>query len=387
MDIFDLDKDKKEFGPQKETHVDQYKRESADTSGIDEARKEAARRKMYTGILQGVSTAFGGDSHDDSFYENRREDIDAGVEEKKKARQERLDGILNKYKLDRSVLEDSREDTKFQQEQTDRGRMDDLYERKNSLDSQETKMAQDLAKRMLPSVDFSGMNAAQIEERFPELGKLLSARTANSGKNAARQQAYDQREERYIDRQTQQFSAQMDKSGIPTAMSTLAAIEAKIPPDGDIPGYGEFEGLLPDIVVGDDADFLRQEVRNLFNTELKNRSGAAVTDQELQRLRDEFGDGSWKSEDQLREGLKRYKERLSEVIRNHIAGYRPEAIDRYSERGGLSFDGYSDQVIPPTVAAPESPEQLITVSNGQETLQIEPADLADAEADGYTQVK
>lgn len=180
MNLFDDDK-KEEFGPQPETPVDQYKRESEDNSAIEDARKEAARKKMYTGIIQGLSTAFGGKAHDDSFYEGLKQDQDAQVSQVQKDKQARLDRILNKYKLDRSVIGDEREDIKFGQEQTDRQRADDTFQRKTSLESEETQLAQSLAKKMLPSVDFSGYTAAQIEERFPQIGKIVSQASAKKG--------------------------------------------------------------------------------------------------------------------------------------------------------------------------------------------------------------
>jgi hypothetical protein len=169
------------------------------------------------------------------------------------------------------------------------------------------------------------------------------------------------------------LSTTYDKSGIPSAVSVIQNLERLIPEKGDIPGYGRVAGMLPDAMVSAEGEDVRQAVSTLFNIELKDRSGAAVTDQELNRLKKEFGQGSWKSDDQLRKGIKAYKERLKEVIRNIDAGFTPEAREEYKNREGRDYSGIIGN----------NSGGKIRVSNGKETLEIDAADEKEAAAEGF----
>jgi hypothetical protein len=111
----------------------------------------------------------------------------------------------------------------------------------------------------------------------------------------------------------------------------------------NIPGYGTMAGMLPTWAVSSEGKSLRQKMAKLFNVELKDRSGAAVIDSELERLKGEFGSGRWNDEQQLREGVTNYVRRLKEIANNVVSGSDPEAVEEYQRRGGRnmrqSFDG------------------------------------------------
>lgn len=155
--------------------------------------------------------------------------------------------------------------------------------------------------------------------------------------------------DRFIETQTQKHAANMEKSGLPEAISTIQEIEGELGMpieafDGDVPGYGRLEGLIPDFMTGDRAGKLRQLVQKLANVTLKKRSGAAVTNQEMTRFKREFGTGTFVPDSRLLNALASYKQALRGEMSNWDAGVTPEAKERYQARGGLSAKDISKPV-------------------------------------------
>lgn len=82
-----------------------------------------------------------------------------------------------------------------------------------------------------------------------------------------------------------------------------------------------------------DARTLETKAAAIFNAELKDRSGSAVTSPELERLRTEFGAGKFNTESELIGALKDYKNALIAAVGGQEAKYRPEAIEEARARG------------------------------------------------------
>jgi hypothetical protein len=78
----------------------------------------------------------------------------------------------------------------------------------------------------------------------------------------------------------------------------------------------------------------------LMNTVLKERSGAAVTESEEQRMLSEFANGRYKfnSEADLLATLKSFQSLLAADKKDVMAGFRPEIPDMYYSRQGLAKD-------------------------------------------------
>lgn len=118
--------------------------------------------------------------------------------------------------------------------------------------------------------------------------------------------------------------------------------------DVDLPGANVW-GLGRVTTHSADARMLEGSIASIFNTELKDRSGAAVTDNELNRLKMEFNAGRFNTEPEMLRALKRYKIRAAEVLANAEARYNPEVLAEYSGRGGFTSKSLGDG---PVVAAP-----------------------------------
>jgi len=99
-------------------------------------------------------------------------------------------------------------------------------------------------------------------------------------------------------------------------------------PGVSIPGIGRVSAH------SDQARRLNDTAKTVFNATLKDRSGGAVTDNELDRLRTEFSEGKFNTEPELIDALQRYKRRAAVVLKNREAGYTPEVVNRYTDQGG-----------------------------------------------------
>lgn len=78
---------------------------------------------------------------------------------------------------------------------------------------------------------------------------------------------------------------------------------------------------------------LGSSLANLYNTILKDRSGAAVTENELRRLELETGGGKFDTEANMILGLKAIKSALRNSAGAARSSFSPEAVSEYERRG------------------------------------------------------
>lgn len=105
-------------------------------------------------------------------------------------------------------------------------------------------------------------------------------------------------------------------------------------PGKSVPGIGRV------FAPGSVGESLQAAFSNIFNTTLKERSGAAVTDQELARLKNEFAQGKFNTEEKMLEALQRYKTILRKRMRQHEAAFSPDVRERFKKQGGMLADDF-----------------------------------------------
>lgn len=110
-------------------------------------------------------------------------------------------------------------------------------------------------------------------------------------------------------------------------------------PGASVPGIGRVS------FYSNSARELNSAASRVFNATLKDRSGGAVTDNEMERLKREFNEGKYNTEAELVDALQRYKRQTSVVLKNREAGYKPAVVARYTDQGGRTSK---------TVAKPDS---------------------------------
>lgn len=105
-------------------------------------------------------------------------------------------------------------------------------------------------------------------------------------------------------------------------------------PGVSIPGIGRttfFSGKARDV---------RSAFDSVFNKMLKQRSGAAVTDPELNRLEKEFGAGKFDTEENMIKAVKRIKKAYNLLAKKQLAGIDEEARTRFEKDTGYSTSSF-----------------------------------------------
>lgn len=103
----------------------------------------------------------------------------------------------------------------------------------------------------------------------------------------------------------------------------------------DIPGVS-IPGLGRTSFYNKDARTLSNTAQKLFNLDLKDRSGAVITTNEMERIKDEYSKGKYNDEAELMGAMGRYSRALREKMKNIEAGYSPDVVGEYQERGGTT---------------------------------------------------
>lgn len=149
-----------------------------------------------------------------------------------------------------------------------------------------------------------------------------------------------------VAKSVQQLGRDLEKANLP---QTIAVLEqaAKI-----TPALAEYvtgpQSIIPDRMVPVEARDARQDIAKLFNITLKDRSGAAVTNQELERLKNEFGQGLIKTGAQLITAISRAKQIVNAHYQGIAASYGKPTLDAYNENlesiGGKRLNDATDGV-------------------------------------------
>lgn len=115
------------------------------------------------------------------------------------------------------------------------------------------------------------------------------------------------------------------------------------------------KSVLMDRMIPEDARLARQDVQKLFNITLKDRSGAAVTNQELERLKAEFGKGAFKTTAQLQDAILKARQLVEAHYRGIAATYGKPALDAFNTNieavGGRPFGPGAPAGAPPAPPA------------------------------------
>lgn len=147
----------------------------------------------------------------------------------------------------------------------------------------------------------------------------------------------DERRTQRLESNVNKLSTALDKSNAPTFEAILSDIESTVKGLKDIPGYGQ-TGWLPNFMLSDAGKDLRRKIASLRNVELKDRSGAAVTDNELRRYLEELGTGTGMTDADLVAALGQVRKRFNPMKQNLVAGFDDETLGEYQARGGMKLE-------------------------------------------------
>lgn len=130
-------------------------------------------------------------------------------------------------------------------------------------------------------------------------------------------------------------------------------------PGVSVPGIGRVE-------IGEEAANLRSAMQNILNQEIKDLSGAAVSNTEMKRIQKGFAQGSFNTEEQMIKAMQDYKKAVATALKNAKAGFVPEAVNRFTERGG-SIPNLESK----NVAGPANPQKKPQPKNVSELSQAQ----------------
>jgi hypothetical protein len=231
--------------------------------------------------------------------------------------------------------------------------------------------------------ELAGIRAQTAEEMF-------QARQAEA--LAKEERARQEREGERIQDDVKKLSTDLAKDSLPEVVSSIGAIDkltgglytedavkkldriagnkgfiaaVKIP-------FTEIKPFESIAFKGDDLT-LFQSVSGLRNQYLKLRSGGAVADKESDRFLEELGSGGIRTGKQLANGLQSLTRAMQSTVKNKEAGVRPEAVEKYKQRGG----GVSSEALP---APKETPPPSGGTSAATNFLKKLPANADKAKA-------
>lgn len=173
-------------------------------------------------------------------------------------------------------------------------------------------------------------------------------------------------------KQIQVLGQALERAGLPETDAVLRAVEDKLDKNPKIAEYlSGPKSLLPDMAVDQDIREGRQAFQKLFNITLKNRSGSAVTNQELDRLKSEFAAGAFKTPEQLRAAVDQARNIIGQHYRGVTAGFHPDVVSAYNDNltqsGGTPIlSGRSGTAAPAPAQIREG--QTATGPNGQKIM-------------------
>lgn len=137
---------------------------------------------------------------------------------------------------------------------------------------------------------------------------------------------------REMDRQVSGLGTALERANLPESDAVLRGVEEALTKTPSLADYiSGPKSMLPDLMVSNDIATGRQAFQKLFNITLKNRSGAAVTIPEFERLKKEFATGTWKTGDQLKAGVEQARKIVSDHYRAVASGFGPQALEAYNQ--------------------------------------------------------
>lgn len=208
-------------------------------------------------------------------------------------------------------------------------RVTKAQERKDLLEQRSFEFTQKLEDKNLDRESRERIAAANDETRRQigmmqgEIAKgrqeLLSAKAAEG-------------QDKALGTQTQKLGQALEKANLPEADATLGQVEKMLRTNPELASWitGP-KSAVPDMMAPQEVREARQAFNKLFNMTLKLRSGAAVTQQELDRLKSEFGVGVSKDPQQVEAAVKQARSIITKHYKSVAAGYGPAVLKRYNE--------------------------------------------------------
>jgi hypothetical protein len=165
-----------------------------------------------------------------------------------------------------------------------------------------------------------------LEESKIMFDDLDRAATQNTRQSELREQRMNVFAEKHANR--------LSKDKIPELLNSYTELYEVFTSGKDVKGVGAADSFIPNLFLGDEGAKNRTNLKQLANTILQSRSGAAVTDQEYKRFLEELQAGTVPTEKAIRTHLGKIGRDMQKIVGQHEAAIPGEALDMYSGRPG-----------------------------------------------------
>jgi hypothetical protein len=105
---------------------------------------------------------------------------------------------------------------------------------------------------------------------------------------------------------------------------------------GNVAGFGPVAGRVPNLLASGPAVANRQAAGRLMAGLIKETSGAAAAEAEVERLLEANGMGRTATDEQIATGVANLQAKLNNLVKQREAKYHPEVVETYKRRGGTT---------------------------------------------------
>jgi hypothetical protein len=193
------------------------------------------------------------------------------------------------------------------------------------------KQAEAEAGRRQKSEEFSGRQKFEAEQS--RLDRESREREGARNRAVDRERLSVGKEGAALEKDVGELTKRLE--GLP-AMKNDLGILVKAAEQDDIPGIGLIDSRTPDALSSNDAISVRQAAKGVLRVLIKEQSGSAASDKEVDAKMEELGMGKGATEDSFRQGLQRLIGNVRDSARSKEAGVRPAAVDEARRRGAVT---------------------------------------------------
>jgi hypothetical protein len=133
---------------------------------------------------------------------------------------------------------------------------------------------------------------------------------------------------------------------------------------GEAAGFGPVAGRVPDLLATKEAVANRQAAGRLMAAIIKETSGSAASEGEVQRLLEANGMGRTATPEQLKQGVAKLEGKIATLRKQREAKYHPQVLETYRTRGG-----HTSAEEPPVPGAVKTKSGRWAVQNAQGQLE------------------
>jgi hypothetical protein len=295
-----------------------------------EADERDRQMRLMAGLGRAGSTigaAIGGIKADTSYYDQLEADATKGTTEREKRRMEVAQALQKKFESQDAAV---------------------AAARKDALD-RETRLGEKAAERETRLQDKADQRKWQEEQnRLSRENTRVLAESASADRAERRTESNQLAKEKALNTDVEQLGKRF--APLSSMFNSVAEIESRlgfnvddatVDDSGNLIAGGKYQDLpgvnLPFVgrtqFYDQNARELGSSLANLYNTILKDRSGAAVTENELRRLELETGGGKFDTEANMIRGLQAIKSALRNSAGAARSSFSPEAVSEYERRG------------------------------------------------------